>query len=126
MKVPDVAKKMAKTLDRGGSCGVVGCSNGDAEYVELEPFDPIDHDGTLVRVCPTHQVWAEERNEFAEEMTDLLRERRKEIGMENIDRVQELAAPQGEMREDILDGSATGMIPLSDAFESDALVGDGE
>jgi len=50
-------------------------------------------------------------------MADELREARKEIGQANFDRIQDLAVPQGDLREDILQGEAEGQIPLEAAFE---------
>lgn len=111
-----VVELVAKQAEKKG-CGVKDCPNGDAELVELKPFDPIDHEATYVALCPTHTVWADKRNEFAEEMADELREARKEIGQANIGRIQELSMPQGELREDILMGEAEGQIPLEEAFE---------
>lgn len=111
-------RRMAQAGFAPDRCGVRGCSNGDAEVVELLPFDPIDHDSTHIQLCPDHQEWAAERNVFAEAMTDELREKRKRIGQEHIDRIQQLAPPQdGDLREDILMGEAEGQIPLSDAHD---------
>jgi len=99
-------------------CGVVGCDNGNAEVVELQPFDPIDHDSTLIQLCPEHQVWADERNEFAELIADELRERRRELGSVHFEKVQDLVVPQGRMAEDVLDGSVEGgSVALEDALE---------
>jgi len=109
---------VAKRLAKRSSCGVKGCnSQTDVTVVELKPFDPIDHESTFVSVCAQHQVWADERNAFAEEMADELREKRKEIGQANIGRIQDLHVPQGQMREDILMGDADGQIPLDEAFD---------
>lgn len=101
------------------TCQIKGCGNGDAELVKVLPLDPIDHTARRIPLCPKHQAWARQRNEFAEEMADQLREYRKELGQEHIERVQELAMPQdGTFREDILMGETEELeIPLSDAFE---------
>lgn len=80
-------------------CAVTPCEWGaNIEVVELKPFDPIDHNAVYVPLCGHHQAWAEERNEFAEAIADKLREERKELGMEWIDRVNELREPpKGEL-----------------------------
>lgn len=103
-RIEDLSTFLKAQLE-GDECGVKGCSRGNAELVVLQPLDPIDHRSTPVNLCPKHTVWAQERNEFAEEMHDELREARKEIGKEHSDRIAELATPQdGELREDILVG----------------------
>jgi len=116
-------RQLAARLGKRTDCGVVNCGNSkDTELVWLKPFDPIDHDETPVVLCPKHQQWADERNAFAEKMTDELRECRKEIGQEHIERIQELSMPQdGKLREDILMGEPEEeRIHLEDAFEGDS------
>lgn len=85
-------------------CAVEGCNLGNTEVVTLKPLDPIDHDEVTRAFCPEHQLWAKERNEFAEEMLEELREYRKTIGQANIDKIQRLAAPDKEVSKDILMG----------------------
>lgn len=107
-------------------CYVKGCHSRDIQAVTLNAFDPIDHDDTDAKLCPRHREWAAQRNEFAEEMYDELREARREIGMANIERIQEWVVPQGRMREDVLDGSikddsdAPQYLTLEMALEGDA------
>lgn len=110
-------RKKLKTT--GVACSVKGCDESAVQVDELLPFDPIDHDPTVVAVCPTHQAWADERNAFAKQIADELREYRKEVGQERIEEIQRLAVPQGAMREDVLMGEVQdGMMPLSEAIES--------
>jgi len=116
-------RRLAKKLAKTDSCGVKGCSHTESiELVELKPFDPVDHDSKFVALCPEHQLWADERNDFAEDMADELREARKEIGQEHIGRIQELAMPQGNAREDVLMGEIEQDVELEDAFEGDSLL----
>jgi hypothetical protein len=72
-----------------------------------------------VALCPDHQEWASERNEFAKQMKAELVEARKEIGQEHIGRIQELSMPQsGKLREDILMGNPEEEnIGLEEAFD---------
>lgn len=99
-------------------CDVRGCSIGDTEVWTLLPLDPIDHEETIVKLCPEHGLWADERNQLASEVADELRAKRREIGDERFGEIQDLAVPQGDLREDILDGSADdGVIPLEEALE---------
>lgn len=116
-------RKFAQKVAKTDSCGVKGCSHTESiELVELKPFDPVDHNSKFAALCPNHQIWADERNEFAEEMADKLREARKEIGQEHIGRIQELAMPQGDAREDVLMGQIEQDVALEDAFEGDSLL----
>lgn len=113
-------KYLAKKLARTDECGVKGCNDTrDIELVELQPLDPIDHDSTFVALCMDHQLWARQRNEFAEDMAESLREKRKALGQTHIDKIRELAQPQdGKLREDIAMGRPEeSQIPLEDAFE---------
>lgn len=114
-----IYRKIAEYVTNDSVCGVKGCEKThEVEVRELQPLDPIDHDSTFAALCADHQVWADERNEFAEAMRDKLRDARKDIGQEHIGEIQELALPQSEdMREDILMGEAEGMIPLEKAFD---------
>jgi len=105
MNVETVIKWFKKTGLVKEECYVKGCHVREIEPITIKAFDPIDHQDTEAKLCPEHYAWAEERNAFAEHMYDELREARKEIGMDNIDRIQELTIPQGEIRKDILDGS---------------------
>jgi len=111
-------KRLVRKFANTSTCGVKGCdkTNG-VEITELKRFDPIDHDPTFVPLCLDHQLWAARRNDFAEEMADELREARKEIGQEHIERIQELSVPQGSMREDVLMGEDMGRISLSEALD---------
>lgn len=115
-------KAVAAKLGRRRKCGVVGCNGKNTELIWLKPMDPIDHDETPVVLCEKHQQWANERNAFVEKITDKLREKRKEIGQEHIDRIQELSMPQdGKLREDILMGEPDEeRIPLENAFENES------
>jgi len=111
-----VAEKFART----SVCGVEGCrSKENVDLTELKPLDPIDHDSTFVALCEHHQLWADKRNRFAEDMADELREARKEIGQEHIAMIQDLAMPQdGKLREDILMGDVEEpAVALEDAFD---------
>jgi len=101
----------------GLDCSVKGCDKSADGVDELLPFDPVDHDETIVALCESHQQWAEERNAFAEAMTEELRQARREIGQEHIDEIQRLAIPQGTMEEDILMGENRGTVPLADVLE---------
>lgn len=116
--VQKLAQKVAKT----DTCGVKGCeSTENVTLVTLKPFDPIDHDEKFVALCAHHQFWADERNDFAEQMADELRAKRKEIGQENIETIQELAMPQETAREDLLMGEVEGGVELEEAFDGDSL-----
>lgn len=101
------------------NCAVVGCQTGNVEVIDVKPLDPIDHDSTLLQLCPRHSVWAEKRNDLAEEVYEALVEKRKEIGQDRIGEIQDLALPQdGRLREDILMGDPPeDKIPLADAME---------
>jgi len=111
-------KKLAYKLARTDECGVKGCGDTDVEITEVLPLDPIDHESSWIALCPKHTVWAEERNAFAEQMYEELREARKEIGQEHMGQIQDLAMPQdGELREDILMGEIEESVVFEDAFE---------
>ena len=86
-------------------CEIKNCDASVEDLVMIKAFDPIDHDDKAAFLCEEHLQWAEERNQFAEEMYEQLREARREIGMDNLERIQEWAIPHGKMREDVLDGS---------------------
>lgn len=87
-------------------CDVKGCEErDDLHRVTIKAFDPIDHDDHSAKLCTEHRTWVRQRNEFAEEMYEPLRQARRRVGMKHIDRVQEWVVPQGTMREDVLDGS---------------------
>lgn len=103
------------------TCGVRGCQNRNAEIVEILPLDPIDHESTLIQLCSEHEAWADDRNELAAEVADELREKRREIGDRRFSEVQELAVPQGAIREDVLNGDVPDghIIPLEAALEVD-------
>jgi len=107
----------AKVKSRTVDCSVKQCDGTASHVTALLPFDPVDHDETLVALCESHQRWAEERNAFAEAMTEELRQARREIGQEHIDEIQRLAIPQGTMEEDVLMGENRGTVPLSDVLE---------
>lgn len=104
-------------------CHVKGCHERDIEPVTIKAFDPIDHDDHDAKLCADHREWARQRNEFADEMYEPLRETRREVGMDNIDRIQQWVVPQGNIRKDILDGSikhdpqAKEQLTLEDALE---------
>lgn len=100
-------------------CAVKGCRGRDVEVIKLRPLDPIDHESTLLQLCPHHQDWAAQRNQLAAEVKAELVEARKKIGQERIGEIQSLAMPQdGDLREDILMGETEERyVPLDDAFE---------
>jgi len=114
-------RQLAAVFGRQKECGVIDCDGDNTELVWLKPMDPIDHDETPVVLCEKHQQWADERNAFAEEMADELREYRKELGEEHFSRIQELSMPQdGKLREDIVNGTPEqDRIKLKDAFEEE-------
>lgn len=101
------------------NCEVVGCARTEAEPTEVLALDPIDHDDKTLQLCPKHQVWADERNIFAEDIREEFREYRKDLGQERLEEVQRLAHPQdGHLREDILIGeTGEDKIPLGEATE---------
>lgn len=86
-------------------CHVKRCHERDIEPVTIKAFDPIDHDDHDAKLCGEHREWARERNAFAEEMYEPLREARKEVGMANVTKISKLTVPHGSVREDVLDGS---------------------
>lgn len=86
-------------------CHVKGCHERDIEPVTIKRFDPIDHDDKETKLCAEHQAWAAERNALAEEIYEDLREARKDVGDRYTARLVRLTVPQGEVREDVLDGS---------------------
>ena len=47
----------------------------------------------MVHLCEKHQEWAELRNELARDVTNELREARKQIGQEHLDEIAALAEP---------------------------------
>mgnify|MGYP000544759387 CR=1 FL=1 len=112
-------------------CYVGGCHTYSITPIAIKRFDPIDREPLEVKLCDKHLEWARERNEFATEMHEKIEacqestgksavECRKQVGSEHIERVQELASPQGEMREDVLDGSikeTRDTITLEEALE---------
>jgi len=107
-------RHQAKAVD----CSVKGCGEKADQIDELLPFDPVDHDETVVALCKTHQQWADERNALAQEVAEKLREYRRELGQECIDEIQRLAVPEGAMREDVLMGDVQDeLMPLSEAIE---------
>jgi len=115
----DVVRKAKQKIPFSGlleECYVGGCHGYFITPITLERFDPINNDPLDVKLCDEHLEWARERNAFAREMHAKIEacqeqtgqsavECRKQVGMDHIERVQELAIPQGKMREDVLDGS---------------------
>lgn len=72
-------------------CMVEGCDADEATVIELLALDPIDHDNQHLALCDEHIAWAKDRNEFAQEVYDELRQARREIGQANRERIQELS-----------------------------------
>lgn len=105
MNVTDIIKWLRKTPLVKEECHVKGCHDRDIQPVTIKAFDPIDHDDHEAKLCAEHRTWARQRNEFADEMYEPLRQKRRRIGMKNIDRIKEWVVPHGTMREDVLDGS---------------------
>lgn len=114
-----VLKAIKRFVPTTSNCEVVGCAKFGADDTKIKALDPIDHDDKVLQLCEKHQQWAQERNDFAEEMYDEFREFRKELGQEQIGEIQRLAHPQdGKLREDILMGDTEEKaIPLSQATE---------
>jgi hypothetical protein len=102
------AKKVAAEMGHAPDvCNVKGCDGEVVDTVDVLPLDPIDHDSTLLALCERHCEWADERNDLAREITDILRQARKEVGQEYISEIQRLSDPRGEMTEDRLQGDET-------------------
>lgn len=77
------------------SCDIRGCETEDGiELVTVKPFDPIDHDEKMLTLCPKHQEWAAEHNEFAKRMIEKMRDYRAELGSEHAEEAKRLATPE--------------------------------
>lgn len=85
-------------------CAVKGCDGNDPRLVTLKPLDPIDHPVTTRVFCADHYEWARERNQLAERIKAELVEKRKELGEEHYEEIQRLAAPNGDVADEILMG----------------------
>jgi len=100
------------------NCGVKGCPNGNAELVTLKALDPIDHTNTRIQLCAEHTVWAEQRNELAETITEALREERRRLGDKFHGEVKDVALPQGAVVDELLEGDfERDIVPLEDVIE---------
>jgi len=120
-KIRKSIERILKLKAGSADCGVKGCENTSAEFVTLKAFDPIDHDNKRTFLCAEHLDWAERRNALAEDIYEELREKRREVGMDHIDDIQQVAVPQGALDKDVLDGSIkhyTDEVALSDVVDT--------
>lgn len=119
-----IEKFIGRAAPSDDGCAVDTCdATADIDIVDLKPIDPIDHDETYVPLCATHREWAERRNAFADEIAERLRDARREIGMDERDRVQELRnPPDGE----IADGMSMSTVAQARDLMGDMLRGEGD